>query len=99
MVFPGNVVANVAALVTEDLSESYGRAICQWTGRLPEKFREESGELLIAAAGAGLGLADLAALFAEIYERARGDRPMRTRRAGSRTAGCGWRRPFRVRGC
>jgi Domain of unknown function (DUF222)/HNH endonuclease len=65
----------VAALVTEELSESYGRAICQWTEKLPEKFREESDELLIAAAAAGLGLADLGALFAEMYERARGDLP------------------------
>ncbi len=65
----------VAALVTEELSESYGRAICRWTGKLPEKFREESDELLIAAAVAGLGLADLGALFAEMYERARGDLP------------------------
>ena len=65
----------VAALVTEELSESYGRAICQWTDKLPEKFREESDELLIAAAAAGLGLPDLGALFAEMYERARGDLP------------------------
>jgi hypothetical protein len=65
----------VAALVTGDLSESYGRAICQWTDKLPEKFRDESDELLIAAAAAGLALRDLAALFAEMYERARGDLP------------------------
>jgi hypothetical protein len=65
----------VAALVTGDLSESYGRAICQWTDKLPEKYREESDELLLAAAAAGLGLADLAALFAEMYERARSDLP------------------------
>jgi Domain of unknown function (DUF222) len=65
----------VAALAAGDLSESYGRTICQWTDKLPEKFREESDELLIAAATAGLGLRDLAALFAEMYERARGDLP------------------------
>src|SRR6516165_1077632 len=65
----------VAALVTDDLSESYGRAICQWTDKLPEKFREESDELLIAAAAAGLDLRDLAALFAEMYERARSELP------------------------
>ena len=65
----------VAALVTGDLSESYGRAICRWTDRLPEKYREESDELLIAARSAGLGRADLAALFAEMYERARADLP------------------------
>src|ERR1700756_5544401 len=65
----------VAALAAGDLSESYARAICQWTDRLPEKFREESDELLVAAAAEGLGLADLSALFAEMYERARGDLP------------------------
>jgi hypothetical protein len=65
----------VAALAAGDLSESYGRVICQWTDRLPEKFREESDELLVKAAAAGLGLADLSALFAEMYERARGDLP------------------------
>ena len=49
--------------------------ICRWTDTLPEKYREESDELLIAAALAGLGLADLGALFAEMYERARADLP------------------------
>jgi hypothetical protein len=65
----------VAALAAGDLSESYARAICQWTGRLPEKYRQESDELLVKAAAAGLGLADLSALFAEMYERARADLP------------------------
>src|SRR5690242_8036261 len=65
----------VAALAAGDLSESYGRTICQWTDKLPEKYREDSDELLVAAAGEGLGLADLSALFAEMYERARGDLP------------------------
>jgi Domain of unknown function (DUF222) len=58
-----------------ELSESYGRTICQWTGKLPEKYRDESDELLVKGAAAGLGLADLSALFAEMYERARGDLP------------------------
>ena len=65
----------VAALATGDLSESWGRTICRWTDKLPEKFREESDELLVKAAAAGLGLADLSALFAEMYERARSDLP------------------------
>ena len=65
----------VAALAAEELSESYGRTICQWTGKLPEKYREESDELLVKAAAAGLGLADLSALFAEMYQRARSDLP------------------------
>ena len=71
----GTHPAVVAALAAGDLSQSYGRTICQWTDRLPEKFREESDELLVAAAAAGLGLADLSALFAEMYQRARSDLP------------------------
>jgi hypothetical protein len=67
--------AVVAALAAGEVSESYGRAICRWTDKLPEKFRQESDELLVAAAAAGLGLADLSALFAEMYERARSDLP------------------------
>jgi hypothetical protein len=65
----------VAALAAEQVSESVGRLICLWTGRLPEKFREESDELLLAAAAAGLGLAELASLAAQMYERARADLP------------------------
>ncbi len=52
-----------------------GRTICQWTGKLPGKFRDESGELLTTAAAAGLDLRDPGALVAEMYERARGDLP------------------------
>ena len=71
----GTHPAVLAALAAGDLSESYARAICQWTDKLPEKYREESDELLMKAAAAGLGLADLSALFAEMYERARSDLP------------------------
>ena len=65
----------LAALAAEQVSESVARLICLWTNRLPEKFRDESDELLLAAAAAGLGLADLSALFAEMYQRARSDLP------------------------
>jgi hypothetical protein len=65
----------VAALAGEEISESYGRTICQWTDKLPEKYRDGSDELLLAAAAAGLGLPDLGALFAEMYERARSELP------------------------
>src|SRR6516165_1604108 len=46
----GTHPAVVAALAAGELSESYGRSICRWTDRLPEKFRAESDELLLAAA-------------------------------------------------
>ena len=65
----------LAALATEQVSESVARLICLWTNRLPEKFRDESDELLLAAAAAGLGLEELAALAAENYEQARSDLP------------------------
>jgi hypothetical protein len=65
----------MAALAAWQVSESVGRMICLWTDRLPEKFREESDDLLLTAAMAGLGLQELAALAAEMYERARGDLP------------------------
>jgi hypothetical protein len=65
----------IAALAAGQVTESVGRLICLWSGKLPEKFRDESDELLIAAAAAGLGLEELAALAAQMYERARGDLP------------------------
>jgi Domain of unknown function (DUF222) len=65
----------LAALAAGQVSESVGRLICLWTGKLPERYQEESDELLLAAAAAGLGVEELAALFAEMYERARGDLP------------------------
>ena len=65
----------VAALAAGQVSESVGRLICLWTNRLPEKFRDESDELLLAAAAGGLGLEELAALVAEMYERARSELP------------------------
>src|SRR6478609_6190312 len=37
----GTHPAVVAALAAGELSESWGRTICQWTGRLPEKYRAE----------------------------------------------------------
>ena len=65
----------VAALAAGQVSESVGRLICLWTGKLPEKFREESDELLLAAAAGGLGLEELASLVAQMYERARSELP------------------------
>jgi hypothetical protein len=41
----------VTALAAGDLSESCGRAICRWTDTLPEKYRDESDELLGARLG------------------------------------------------
>ena len=65
----------VAALATGELSESYGRTICQWTGKLPEDCREAADAILLSAAQAGMDLRDLAGLAAEIYERSRSELP------------------------
>ena len=65
----------LAALAAGTVSESVGRVICLWTGKLPQEHRDAGDEQLLAAFAAGLGLADLASLFAEMYVRARGDLP------------------------
>jgi hypothetical protein len=57
------------------VSESAGRLICLWGDKLPPQYRDAADEQLLAAFAGGLGLADLAALFAEMYVRARGDLP------------------------
>ena len=65
----------LAALAAGQVPESAGRLICLWTGKLPGDYRDAGDEQLLAAAAGGLGLADLASLFAEMYVRARGDLP------------------------
>jgi hypothetical protein len=65
----------IAALGAGQVSESAGRLICLWTGKLPREYRDAGDEQLLAAFAGGLGLADLAGLFAEMYVRARGDLP------------------------
>ena len=65
----------LAALAAGQVPESAGRLICLWTGKLPEQHRDDADEVLVAAAAAGLGLEELAALFAEMYERVRSELP------------------------
>jgi hypothetical protein len=64
-----------AAPAAGQVTDSVGRQVCLRTGKLPEKYRDDADEVLLAAAAAGLGLEELAALFAQMYERARGDLP------------------------
>ena len=63
------------ALAARRLSESFGRTIGAWTDKLPEDCSEAADEILLAAAAAGMGLRDLAGLFAEIYEPSRPQLP------------------------
>ncbi len=65
----------LAALATAQVSESVGRLICLWTGKLPEQHRDDADEVLLAAAASGLGPEELASLVAEMYERSRSERP------------------------
>ena len=65
----------LAALAAGRVSESVGRVICLWTDKLPGEHRDPGDEQLLAAFAGGLGLGDLAGLFAEMYVRARGDLP------------------------
>ena len=65
----------IAALGAGQVPESAGRLVCLWTDKLPLEYRDQGDEQLLAAFAGGLGLADLAALFAEMYVRARGDLP------------------------
>ena len=62
----------LAALAAGQVCESAGRLICLWGDKLPLEYRDAADEQLLAAFAGGLGLADLAALFAEMYVRARG---------------------------
>jgi Domain of unknown function (DUF222)/HNH endonuclease len=64
-----------AALAARAVSEPWARTICQWTSRLPEDSQDAADGILLAAAASGLGLADLAALAGEMYERSRQHAP------------------------
>ena len=65
----------LAALAAGQVRESAGRLICLWADKLPLEYRDAADEQLLAAFAGGLGLADLASLFAEMYVRARGNLP------------------------
>ena len=58
-----------AVLAAGEMSESFARTICAWTDKLPGDSREDADEILLTAAGTGMGLRDLAGLAAEIYAR------------------------------
>ena len=64
-----------AVLAAGEMSESYARAICGWTGKLPVECRGDADAILVTAAGAGMDLRDLTALAAEIYARSLPDAP------------------------
>ncbi len=59
------------ALAAGQLSVSWARAMCEWTGRLPEDRRGDAEAILLAAALGGAELADLAALAEQMIARSR----------------------------
>src|SRR5690349_20359491 len=58
-----------AVLAAGDVSESFARTVCVWTGKLPAESRNKADAILMGAAVAGLGLRDLAVLANEILAR------------------------------
>ena len=68
-----------AALTAGEMSESLARTLCRWTDMLPADRREDADKILADAALSGLDLAELAGLFAEMYERVRAEEPDRDR--------------------
>ena len=58
-----------AALADGDLSQSWAKAICAWTDRLPEDRRADADQILADAARGGADLTDLAGLAEEMYRR------------------------------
>src|ERR1700737_972944 len=60
-----------AALAAGEISESFARMICGWTGKLPRDCQEAADTILLTAAQAGVEARDLAGLAAGIYPRPR----------------------------
>ena len=68
-----------AVLAAGEITESFARAICTWTGKLPQDCRPDADAILLLAAESGADLRDLAGLAAEIYARSLPDDPGKTR--------------------
>ena len=64
-----------SALAAGEISEPWARVICRWSGKLPNDSQDAADGILLAAAVSGLGLPDLGALAAEMYERSRQHAP------------------------
>ena len=57
------------ALAAGDISASWARQICAWTGRLPAGTRDDADAILLGAAAGGADLTALAGLAEEMYRR------------------------------
>jgi Domain of unknown function (DUF222) len=63
------------ALADGEISASWAKVICGWSERLPADKRDDADQILAGAAAQGAGLADLAGLAEQMYERSRQHRP------------------------
>jgi len=63
------------ALAEGEISESFARTICGWTGKLPQDCRPDADAILLGAAKGGVDLRDLGGLAAEIYARSLPENP------------------------
>src|SRR5260370_1275003 len=64
-----DAAAVASALAAAEISESWGRQICQWTELLPEDARGDADVILLGAAAGGAELGDLEGLAEEIRNR------------------------------
>ena len=60
------------ALARGEISASWARELCAWTGRLPASVRDDADRVLCQAAAGGADLDDLGRLAEAIYQRTRG---------------------------
>jgi Domain of unknown function (DUF222)/HNH endonuclease len=56
-------------LARGSISESWARELCRWSDLLPEDARQDSDQILVGAAAAGIELDDLAGLAEELRKR------------------------------
>src|SRR5450755_1066640 len=63
------------ALAAGNISVSWAREICGWTGQLPAGRQPDADVILLAAAAGGADLADLAGLAGEMQRRCAGPDP------------------------
>jgi hypothetical protein len=87
--------AVAGALASANVSESWARHICEWTGKLPAEHRGGADQILLAAAAGGAELGDLAHWPRRSTARPPGPTP--TTMTGSTTAACGWPGPSAAR--
>jgi hypothetical protein len=57
------------ALGRAEISESWARQVCAWSGRLQPELREDADQILLGAAAGGADLADLSGLAEEMFRR------------------------------